>query len=394
MQINVANPQLQTDIFAILLFLTLILSARKFTKSSFFPVSVTDELKGLAILAVIFSHIGYFLSTNTSFLFPLSISAGVGVNLFLFLSGFGLTISSLKNKLPIINFYKKRLWRLYLPLWIVVTVLFILDKILLNINYSGNTIVQTYLGWFPHADLYRDADSPLWYFSAIVFYYLIFPFLFWRKWPYLSPLLVFLSGFLLLQFSLPVSGGVYGLYTLHTLAFPLGMLFAVVYNHYENSLNWGKTGWNKRVVKYPLLLFLILLFIYTSFNSGVGQGRVMEQGISIVTMLCAIFIFLIKDVRFLFLSFLGKYSYEIYLIHWPILYRYDILYKNLSAFLATYIYLGFFILLGVLLQKTSGKSFLVFLQNVPVEGDKAVLMVNDDTVTNSTSSGNADRARS
>lgn len=356
MQINVSDPQFQTVVFAILFFITLALSIKKFSKSSFFPTEISDELKGLAILVVVFSHIGYFLAKDTNFLFPFSILAGVGVNIFLLLSGYGLTSSSLKKGTSVFNFYYKRLRRLYLPMWLVIGTFFILDKFLLNINYSSNYIIQSFLGWFPHADLFIDIDSPLWYFSAITFYYLVFPLFFWKKFPFLSPLLIFLAGFFVLKLNLPVTEGVFNLYSLHTLAFPLGMALAVV-----ASRPWRWMQIKERLVPWQnwlkafALLVLIGIFVYTAINSGVGEGRVKEQFISLLTTLSAVFIFAIKDIRFRILNLVGRYSYEIYLLHWPILYRYDLFYKNLPAFLATYLYLIIFLVLGFGLQKAVSK---------------------------------------
>ena len=66
-------------------------------------------------MMVIFSHIGYFLDAGKQFTYPWSVAGGVGVDIFLFLSGFGLTMSALKTDLGIFQFYIKRLPRIYLP---------------------------------------------------------------------------------------------------------------------------------------------------------------------------------------------------------------------------------------------------------------------------------------
>src|SRR3990167_10590201 len=67
----------------------------------------TLSLKGFAILAIVFAHIGYFLVADHRFLFPLSTLAGVGVDMFLLLSGFGLTMSSLSRDRPTMDFYAR-----------------------------------------------------------------------------------------------------------------------------------------------------------------------------------------------------------------------------------------------------------------------------------------------
>src|SRR3989339_2054802 len=116
MEIFINNPVLSTDIFIAIFVIALLLTVRPKAKQEFFSATVSQELKGLAILMILFGHIGYFLAEDHRFLFPLSVSAGVGVNLFLFLSGYGLTSSALSKSLSIFQFYKKRLAKLFIPM--------------------------------------------------------------------------------------------------------------------------------------------------------------------------------------------------------------------------------------------------------------------------------------
>src|SRR5690348_6614939 len=95
--IVIANAVVQTWILIALLIATLMLSARRIECGDLLTITATQELKGVAILAVVFGHIGYFLVDDNRFLFPLSVGAGVGVNIFLFLSGYGLTLGLLKK---------------------------------------------------------------------------------------------------------------------------------------------------------------------------------------------------------------------------------------------------------------------------------------------------------
>ncbi|MDO8618629.1 MAG: acyltransferase [Candidatus Daviesbacteria bacterium] len=353
MQIQVNNPEFQTIIFGILFLLTLLLSIRKTKFESFFATPKTVELKGFAILAIIFSHIGYSLSTNSTFLYPFSILAGVGVNLFLFLSGFGLTLSMLKSPASPLSFYKKRLKKLFVPMWMVISLFLLTDLIFLNRNYPLQTILQNFFGFFPRADVFKDLDSPLWYFTVIAFYYLIYPLLFIRKFTYLSPFLIWLVSFLLLKQTLPINPDVINLYKLHNLAFPIGILFALLLT--DQRLIPVRSQFKKILlsnkVKYVWILLAAFLASYTSIHSGVGTTITTEQLTSLVTMFLIIFIFTLKDFEFRIFSIFGKYSYEIYLIHWPILARYGLIYQFLPAYLSTYIYLIIFLSGAYLLQK-------------------------------------------
>lgn len=353
MQISIDNAEFQTIIFGIIFILGLILSIRRVDLKPFFGKSRTEELKGFAILVVIFSHIGYFLVTDTRFLYPFSVLAGVGVNLFLFLSGFGLTLSALKNSLSPFAFYKKRLGNLFLPMWIVVISLIAADFIFLHKSYPGLTILQTLFGFFPYADIFKSLDSPLWYFSLILFYYLIFPLFFWKKFAYLCPVFLWIVGFFVLRVNLPINPDVLNLYKLHFIAFPLGVLFANLYTA-DYLISFRQQL--KRIIfaNYFRYIFIILAaaaFVYFSINSGVGKGKDIEQMVSITTMFLVIFLFITKGFEFKIFNLFGKYSYIIYLIHWPILARYGLIYNFVPAYLATYLYLLIFLVLGWVITK-------------------------------------------
>jgi len=96
MKILIDNPITGTYIFIVIFVFAILLSLRKKKSEGFFPISITNELKGVAILTVIFGHIGYFLVSDNRFLFPLSTISGVGVDLLLFLSGYGFVVSAIK----------------------------------------------------------------------------------------------------------------------------------------------------------------------------------------------------------------------------------------------------------------------------------------------------------
>jgi peptidoglycan/LPS O-acetylase OafA/YrhL len=348
MQIRVFDPVFQTIIFAAIFIAALLLST-KFIKREGFTQSVTDELKGFAILAIVFSHIGYFLSKDNQFLYPLSALAGVGVNIFLFLSGFGLTKSTLKNigvqtRLEFIkNFYKKRLIKLFPLLWLVLIIFLVLDLFVLNIHYPFKETVLNFFGLSPTSDIFGTIDSPLWYFSLILYYYLIFPFFFIKKRVGLSAVLLGLFTFFVLQFKLPIDHGVGLLYRLHFIAFPLGVAFTLFDQKLLDILD--------HKLKHFLLPILLLILGFLTINSGVGAGDFVEEAFSIIILFVILLIFIIMPVRFRLFSLFGIFSYEIYLIHWPILYRYGYLYKFLPAWLSTCLYLAIFLVVGFIFQK-------------------------------------------
>ncbi len=359
MNVNIPDPHYQTTLFIIFFIVFIVVTARKSSSPHELSHSFTTELKGVAMLMVIFSHIGYFLFSNHEFLFPLSIVAGVGVDLFLLLSGFGLASSEIKNKKTIFEFYKKRLSTIFIPMWLVLAIILILDNYLLGRTYNLATIIESFIGIFTSIDIYSAINSPLWYFTLILFCYLIFPLLWCKKRPWLSVVAVLIAGIVISRLNLPVSPGLLKLYQLHTLAFPLGMFLAWLNEKSlavkaKNSLNKIFSRSLVRIVfRYLFIGLLTFLFSYTAIHSGVDKGVMTAQLTSLVTALSLVFIFLLKDFQFGFFTLIGKYSYEIYLIHWPLMYRFDFIYKYTPAFLGTLLYLAAFIIIGLVLNRVA-----------------------------------------
>lgn len=358
MEISITDPIFQTNIF-ITIFLAIVLFTTKKDESRHeMLLSHTSEMKGLAMLMVLFCHIGYFLFKDPRFLFPLSVDGGVGVNIFLFLSGFGITISMLKKPLTPGDFYLKKLPGLYVPMWVILVVFLTIDALILHIYYPSTLVLKNFLGFFPQADIFGDLNSPLWYFSWMVFYYFVFPLVFYKKKPYFSALIIFLASLFLVHFRLPINEDVQKLYELHTLAFPLGMVFAYFISKkplsdLKQDLYALRESHKKalKIFRYFAVFILVAVFAYTSIHSGVGKSVLREQALSIITTLSIILLFLLKRYKSDFLVLLGIYSYEIYLLQWPILYRYDFIYKYFPAGDGTMMYLLILAILGMGLNK-------------------------------------------
>ncbi len=351
MQVLINNSGYQTLLFGIFFTIVFLCTLKK--KGNYSSLALSQELKGFAILTVIFAHIGYFLVTDNKFLFPFSILAGVGVNLFLFLSGYGLTISKNNRDENFLQFFKRRLSKLSIPFWVVLVLFILMDYFLLSKTYSGVFIVKAIFGIFTQAKIFDDLNSPLWYFSFIVFNYILFQVFYNKKYPWITAIALFLIGQYFVRLDLETFWGVIGLYKVHTLAFPLGIFFAWLVISKNFILESVRSFYekNKKYLYFIVTPILIFLIAYLSIHSGVGESAKIEQAISIVSMFLIMIMFVIKKTESKVLVIFGLYSYEIYLLHWPILYRYDFLYKFLPAWVATILYLGLFLLVALVLKK-------------------------------------------
>jgi peptidoglycan/LPS O-acetylase OafA/YrhL len=324
--------------------MAVVLTVRPRTPGVFSP-EVVQELKGFAILAIVFSHIGYFLVADHRFLFPLSTIAGVGVDLFLLVSGFGLVASALKTARKPFDFYKRRLDKLFIPLWTALVVFFAMDFFILGKTYTLDYMLQSFVGFFASADIYGDLNSPLWYITLIIFFYLVFPLLFMQRRPMVSAVLVLAAAYAIHMLTLPLLSGVAHLHELHLWAFPVGMAFAALLN--------GKVVGKISPLPLYLGLFAVLLGSvgYFALHSNIGAGVFLEQGTSILTALLLCALFLIKKFEIKLLYLFGVFSYEIYLFHWPIMYRYDMFFRFFPPWLAVLLYVALFLGIGWLFQE-------------------------------------------
>jgi len=183
---------------------------------------------------------------------------------------------------------------------------------------------------------------------------LLFPLVFFKKRPWLSAVILYLLGALFLWWSPVFSNNVIYLYRVHIIAFPLGVLTAWLVTKIQTPVVRDKllSGWKH----YAVIALLLAVFVFSNIDSGVGQSGCKEQLMSMLAALAICGVFILKKVEFRLLSLFGLYSYEIYLWHWPLMYRYDIFYRFLSpdwVWLATILYLALFIGIGWLVSKVA-----------------------------------------
>lgn len=132
------------------------------------------ELMGLAILFVMLFHISV---PRTDAFFGLRRMGNIGVDMFFFLSGIGLWYSWTKNA-DAMNFFKKRLLRIY-PAWLIVASLYYIPDFLAIpwVKHRGNStniidlIGDITINW----DFWLNDELTFWYIPATMMLYLVTP---------------------------------------------------------------------------------------------------------------------------------------------------------------------------------------------------------------------------
>jgi peptidoglycan/LPS O-acetylase OafA/YrhL len=261
-----------------------------------------------------------------------------GVNVFLLLSGLGLTISISKiylqsettwRKLPWKSFFWRRILRIY-PLYIFAHILFFITGILIGryadmpLNIGFLLSITGLRVFFP--DYFWYGPHPFWFVGLILQFYLLFPLLFW---------LILKTGtrnFLLITFivcgisRLITTSSVEDDYTLMLGLFPnrlaefsLGM--AIGYNFsLKPGLKISDLKLNNKFIWIAFLLTTVIgLFIYwqpiiliKTIFFDLFLAIICFSGLTIIA-LTASYISPIYNV----LIFIGGISYCFYLLHSP-----------------------------------------------------------------------------
>jgi peptidoglycan/LPS O-acetylase OafA/YrhL len=269
----------------------------------------STSLKGLACLLIVLHHwcSGLSGAGYDGSLVELFTQAGgiTGVAVFFFLSSYGLSRSQQKKKDTLTSFFAKRLVRVYIPL-VITNVLW------LSLRYEGQELVQAIFQILNLKDL---LDIVTWFCNVIIVCYIIF---------YVSNSLASIWAKLLCNWTLTIALAVllsmiwpkYPCYVYSLIAFPLGATVGIL----QDKMNWSNLLATTFV---PSMTFLgILVWCLPGI-----RNLVVANLYCCVIILCLMFIVMwvqhsessvltgVVGLSAKPLSFIGLYSYEIYLLH-------------------------------------------------------------------------------
>ena len=270
---------------------------------------VSTCLKGISCLLIVLHHwcsglsgVGYDI-----ILVKLLTQAGgvTGVAIFFFLSSYGLTRSQLVKKDSISSFFTKRLTKVYIPL--------VLTNVLwLVLRYSGQSFVQSFLQILNIGDL---LDLATWFCNVIIACYVIFYVSNRLKKDWMKILVNWI-----LMLSLAVALVVYfpyrPCYVYSLVAFPLGGMVAIL----QDKMNMTKL---MMITFLPVVAFFGAMAMFcTAYKTHLLANLYCS---AIILCLMLVLVELRNNRKSLFFdlvyslkkpaSFIGLYSYEIYLLH-------------------------------------------------------------------------------
>ena len=301
---------------------------------------ILDVVKALAILWIAWYHVDQLILPKNQEIFNFRTLASLGfagVNVFILLSGFGLTLSMTKvyinhnNKYKNISwkrFFYRRLIRIY-PLYIIAHILFFITGALLG-KYAdmpldiGFLLSITGLRVFFPKYFWYGPDA-FWFIGLIIQFYLLFPFLFWLLLKF-KQAKFFLITFIICAISRLICSELENHYVLmlglasnRIAEFYLGMILGYS-TAIEKEPKLNNLSLKTKLIWITFLLSALFgIFIYWQPISFI---RIISLDLLLATVFfnaLIIIALIVKNIPlfYVYLCFVGNISYSFYLFHSP-----------------------------------------------------------------------------
>lgn len=233
----------------------------------------------------------------------------IGVEIFIFLSGFGLYYSFSKNN-DIAKFYKKRIRRLivpYIPVGILVWGIW--DFV---VNQNG---VWGFVEDFTFISLFTKGQRGIWFIGVMIILYILFPVLFKivNRKRAVIPMSILIVGILGVVAGLKIF--VPELYMNTEIALMRIPIFII-------GIYFGKAAKENKSIPYIVIWAIILCGILGKFMKGYLHmsgyfNRIIciPYGIGVIFLFCMLLNLINSDKFNKILSKIGDYSLELYMTH-------------------------------------------------------------------------------
>lgn len=340
--LEINNPALVNSILIFMFFLICILSSKKCVNQTVVRVmdrTITEQLRGLAIFFIIIGHIWIHVS-SPKYYYIFSYEA---VALFLLISGFGIVRSSSAQTTDFFNFASKRFRKVMIPYWISTFTILTLDYLVLDQTYTIKEIGLTFLG-VNIGEKLRHIDYVRWFITFLLMWYGVFFAANKIKNRKVFLIVLYIFGFVLLI----VNYYFLRLNWYQFFAFPTGCMFAV---YYDQINHWfSRYGLRYAYLAVFIIICMLLLKsfwdnptfikIYFGWLPYIVIKIVLELN-HVLVSISVVYLFALNHLgrnKSTFLSILGKYSFELFLVHAVLLIKYNplLMHNRLSVFLVEF----------------------------------------------------------
>ena len=281
-----------------------------------------NQLFGIAIISIIlfhFSedfnnavqnsiiHLNQFSPKNLLVLAYYNYIRSIGVEIFVFLSGMGLYYSFSTNN-NIIQFYKRRFQRIFVPYIIVAGVFWAIKDF-----YFHNSGIKAYISDLSFYTFFTKGTSTIWFIGLMFFLYILFPLIYKIACNKFHTILLITFTCFFSIFLYHYMPDIYHNISIASTRVPLFLLGVYTSKHIKNEVN---------ISIFALSIFCIIglftKFLRVNLNFPDYMDRFMDSIYACALILIfTILIHVIIKLKFIniFLIFIGNYSLELYMVH-------------------------------------------------------------------------------
>lgn len=336
-KLDISHPDLINLLIIFIFSFAVLLTTSKsdYKSNDILSILHTDQLRGLAIFFVVLGHLWVHVSKTKAQI----ILSGDAVSLFLLLSGFGLVISAKNRKQSFLDFCSKRIKRVMFPYWIATTLILILDYIILNKTLPVNSLLVTFIGINTKTEL-TSLDYVRWFITFVLLWYILFYVIFIKFQNIYSIHLLLGIAFILL----PINYYIFHFSWYQFFSFPIGCALSAYYDKF--MLKYKNNNFLFISLSIAGLLYILIYKILMSYGyindkiiysvpnillSYLSEANSLIFGISIILISGKL---VNKGFKSNLLLILGRYSYEIFLLHGVFLIKYNPVIKDNSPIAA------------------------------------------------------------
>lgn len=281
----------------------------------------TMVLKGIAICAMLSHHLyacpPVGAAPYSGVQLWLGVLGKVCVALFLFCSGYGLAANYKPQSLvDDIKFVTKRLLKFYANYWVIFLIFVPISIFAFNRTFADAYGSEANIYWCLLKDVlglqgWSSYNITWWFNRLIIVLYLIFPLLF--RIIRIRPIIALLLGIIMmrLEFHLPTSS-----IDIYTWQFPF--VVGLVWRMYEDKFPWLSTWLTEHKIIFAIcsitifvVAVILRMFPIIPHWSNTRMDAFLASAIVLLVISIIRYVPLVANI----LSFLGKHSMNIYLIH-------------------------------------------------------------------------------
>ena len=273
--------------------------------NDYLDVKSTTGLKGFLSLGIVFHHLSQWVTTGIEFS-NFNYMGTYIVSVFFFLSGYGLYVQNKIKENYLDNFLVKRLSRIFIPFVFISSIYLIYRKI------NGQVLLSSFF-----IDLFKKGSTVIyngWFVDIIILMYILF-YISFRMFS--NKTIAILVNTVLIIFYIVLAIKLeYGFWWYNSsLPFVLGLLWAKNKENIDRLL--------KKYYFIPLVSVTVLLFVSHQYSFILQKLHLVGNysyalAANIDNVIFTIFfILIVRKIAFSnkYLLFLGKISFELYMIH-------------------------------------------------------------------------------